>query len=1727
KGDSETAAGEECAGTSGQSSSISERAAVLDTAAEKHEAHAELNGDDMETELDVSGEAADLRGVQTDEQRAQRRRDIEDRLWRDRLRSVIDATDASEGDKDRVYEYWTGEYQLEFNETGEKCTDRRVLELLQRVLTPERVMQLSKSVKEKLATGLDEFNVVLVKQGGPELAKLFAESIAIEDYSVFFPSISRQLVAFILHELGVNTISVQILLEVQDQVMGAFKTAGGPTELAPMLRGEPIGGVESPLFSLPVAALIQRALENYVPGSPLPDRRELRVAALQLWYADDGALADAVEGIIQTAVDIMILLSEDILGLKVGHDAAEASKSASLSWTWDKSRNEFIRGDGNKFKVPLGSSREDIELARAISYRYLGIDFDPELDMTKVEESYRARASAIVTMINNLGGGSCDQLSLAINTVWQGIFIFPARTIPFTEKVAKALDAKATKVLCNHGNRLRHSKIVGAFISGKCGGLGLRPVQSTMAAGFIDERARAFGGRRGEPARAVQLAAHLAFAASLGWDGPSHEAPTAFDFVISERWLPFLRLDVPSECVALHLAKLGLNWRGTCVAECAADARRAAARGEQTATKVRLINMINVTPSLRLHGLGINSLDELHAGCGELLSAERIELIYARPGWVWSDIDKAHVRRLLREVAGDARAMVALGDWRERGVRMEGEIALTELINVGRRRALSMLSRIAGILWCKDAGGGRLDERSYEVIFCGARRRDAVWLTRAQVLEGAARRDAARRDATTAVSSCGASAEHVEPNETDEVIAWMDEADVSRWEPNTFNCFLHRLRGPARAAAFLAAAGRSAGIEPRAAAARIELIDLLLLDYAALRAKGVCAKEVNLREDRAADKAGKHAAGAHTTAWSATCAAELRRANGFENRVAAIRVLPAPRDADGAKFTDALVEARYDGVAWNNGRSNGSLWRGWRTAAHVPSHFERAPMAFACAVTRSFMRDREAECADEGALFANAYGEPLKVRIARDEAALIATDINLALMGEIGKIEVACVARGRGGFLLVAATDGAFVRAKTLSAREALRYAMASDEERSSLRLRAPYEPPQAEGARSAAELDSRLSKKVRALADTCAVQLLIREGVKVWQIFRRGREARTEIEELVFLVKEGPVSDDEMTGEGRAGRDARAMFEQAQRDLLCAVDGTASPELLEGRLFATPFFDFEGEGLDVTKGQQLFDRRIQGALSIQRGGGYGSQVELTRVGMRHILRNFAQSVLPELGEGVASSTPTEGETLPLCICPACHAECRCDFFHFFECASGISEAARSACCRALEQHATMLDVPSAEDGEGEGDLHLELAWARVALLAKRQPGELGRYRRYLAAKALCGAFAMPSAASVRAAAMADCWQCESSRQESTAEAAANDDDDELDELECEEARPRSEFDYMRLAEARRKFNKWYVARAIALNTVVIDHLRAEFGDWLGRMKRGHAGLRGAYGGDYQRHYTGGRGRVLDEQLCGMFYPANGSAGVPMSEADFDKGIAAELQPGRFVRVVGGETLVRTHGTADARREELRKKRDEGKERERLRAEEGRFKYARLEQERELGELLERRIERGFEGLSEPDEEESALLADGGRERALRLMREASAVGARAWLMPDGGEAMRAARAIGGADERADEGGVGVAPAHMDGDFDEMIVDDVAAPLLQATQLYGTVNEDIEEESEVDEAVRRAPFCQATQQHGVSLAGEDAVDDDDEAVQRFGRPIHDPRLPPVDATVSK
>jgi hypothetical protein len=232
---------------------------------------------------------------------------------------------------------------------------------------------------------------------------------------------------------------------------------------------------------------------------------------------------------------------------------------------------------------------------------------------------------------------------------------------------------------------------------------------------------------------------------------------------------------------------------------------------------------------------------------------------------------------------------------------------------------------------------------------------------------------------------------------------------------------------------------------------------------------------------------------------------------------------------------------------------------------------------------------------------------------------------------------------------------------------------------------------------------------------------------------------------------------------------------------------------------------------------------------------------------------------------------------------------------------------------------------------------------------------------------------------------------------------------------------------------------------------------------------------------------------------------------VEMSLVDFETGCKSDvMRPGRFVRIVGGETITCTHGTAQSRYEAQAGRRASAKAAAELEREEGSFRYARLEQERELGELVERRIERGFEDLAEPDEEERALLLDGGRERAARLMREASATGARAWAMPDGGRAAGTARATDCTDECMDEGGVDA--AYLGSDLDEMDADDAPAPLLQATQSYGAAHDDDEGEAEVDEAVRRAPIRHATQQYGLSQMGDEFEDDDDEAVRRSDRP---------------
>ena len=305
-------------------------------------------------------------------------------------------------EREALLQYWNEDYNLQYDSEDDACVDPRVRALLDKMLTVPRMLELSGAVKNKLATGLDEFSLVLIKRGGAELAQIFVDEMKEElqsftfpeswsvwhatlipkpgkdrcklsgwreiwvqahlwklvvgavlpctleflnkfrpwsnagfeamrgcpemsralryrvelamlmrmplhlyfqDYSVFFPSLSRQLVAFILHELGVPMEQMQLLREMQDQVKGCFKTARGPTRLAPMRCGEPIGAVEAPPLSITVAALVHRALDYALPGTPLLGRQALAKAILALWYADDACAPESSKRILQAIID--------------------------------------------------------------------------------------------------------------------------------------------------------------------------------------------------------------------------------------------------------------------------------------------------------------------------------------------------------------------------------------------------------------------------------------------------------------------------------------------------------------------------------------------------------------------------------------------------------------------------------------------------------------------------------------------------------------------------------------------------------------------------------------------------------------------------------------------------------------------------------------------------------------------------------------------------------------------------------------------------------------------------------------------------------------------------------------------------------------------------------------------------------------------------------------------------------------------------------------------------------------------------------------------------------------------------------------------------------------------------------------------------------------------------------------------------------------------------------
>ena len=65
-----------------------------------------------------------------------------------------------------------------------------------------------------------------------------------------------------------------------------------------------------------------------------------------------------------------------------------------------------------------------------------------------------------------------------------------------------------------------------------------------------------------------------------------------------------------------------------------------------------------------------------------------------------------------------------------------------------------------------------------------------------------------------------------------------------------------------------------------------------------------------------------------------------------------------------------------------------------------------------------------------------------------------------------------------------------------------------------------------------------------------------------------------------------------------------------------------------------------------------------------------------------------------------------------------------------------------------------------------------------------------------------------------------------------------------------------------------------------SLNTIVIDHLRSEYSAWVDLLRRGHSGLRSAYGKDYLNHFMGGRERVCESAMSSCAAPSSPPMGA-------------------------------------------------------------------------------------------------------------------------------------------------------------------------------------------------------------------------------------------------------
>jgi hypothetical protein len=264
-----------------------------------------------------------------------------------------------------------------------------------------------------------------------------------------------------------------------------------------------------------------------------------------------------------------------------------------------------------------------------------------------------------------------------------------------------------------------------------------------------------------------------------------------------------------------------------------------------------LIDDPSITPSLRLGALGIQSVEDVHAGGRAYFSMKRLERIFGQPGRPWSATDYNVVTRLLGELRDSSLAQACLELLSTRSTATK-ELVTMERVNGGRVDALAQLTPILGLLWCQDDKDG---VRRYETLFRGARECDYVLLDAREIRAHVALHAEAY---STLDGSLDAALVRVN--------CLVGEADKSRWLPATWNAFLRRRLGAAEARKFMALVSRpllpppsdkddggalhAHELERKSIVARCRLVDLLLKEYLPLMSKGRVAGDCNLAEDK-------------------------------------------------------------------------------------------------------------------------------------------------------------------------------------------------------------------------------------------------------------------------------------------------------------------------------------------------------------------------------------------------------------------------------------------------------------------------------------------------------------------------------------------------------------------------------------------------------------------------------------------------------------------------------------------------------------------------------------------------------------------------------------------------------------------------------------------------------------------------------------------------------------